>query len=256
MISKIKDKIRYINERNNWYTAISIAASKCNGETFSPLKNKYVGKSVVVCGAGPSLNNYNPIEGAVHIALNRALLYEKVKFDYFFADDWDGINFMQEEINNYKCEKFLGYRCGGMSFREIPESFRIKNNAKKYYTDSYIFPTPQNSKLVIDIDKMPISNAYNMGLQIMQIALFTNPSTIYLVGIDADASGHFSYKGLSDEKSKKIDKELKEYVDIKKMKDKWLEIKELRDVYYPDTKIISINPVGLKGIFIDQYQNE
>ena len=66
----MKDKIRYINERNNWYTAISIAASKCNGETFSPLKNKYVGKSVVVCaptGAGKTVI----AQHAIHCALEK-----------------------------------------------------------------------------------------------------------------------------------------------------------------------------------------
>ena len=35
---------------------------------------------------------------------------------------------------------------------------------------------------------------------------------------------------------------------------KWKEIKEFADIYYPDTKIIVINPVGLKGVFTDIYQ--
>ena len=36
--------------------------------------------------------------------------------------------------------------------------------------------------------------------------------------------------------------------------DKWKELKEFANAFYPDIEIISINPVGLKGIFIDQYQ--
>ena len=34
----------------------------------------------------------------------------------------------------------------------------------------------------------------------------------------------------------------------------WKELKEFTNAFYPDIEIISINPVGLKGIFIDQYQ--
>ena len=30
-------------------------------------------------------------------------------------------------------------------------------------------------------------------------------------------------------------------------------IKDIRDWYYPETEIISINPVGLKGLFRDEF---
>ena len=33
-------------------------------------------------------------------------------------------------------------------------------------------------------------------------------------------------------------------------------IKEFARQYYPETEIISINPVGLKGLFIDQYTDD
>ena len=34
----------------------------------------------------------------------------------------------------------------------------------------------------------------------------------------------------------------------------WLKLKKFAKTYYPDTEIISVNPVGLKGIFKDVYQ--
>lgn len=34
----------------------------------------------------------------------------------------------------------------------------------------------------------------------------------------------------------------------------WIMLKKFAETYYPDTKIISVNPVGLKGIFTDLYQ--
>ena len=34
------------------------------------------------------------------------------------------------------------------------------------------------------------------------------------------------------------------------------EIKKFVETYYPETEIISVNPVGLKGIFKDLYQEK
>ena len=42
----------------------------------------------------------------------------------------------------------------------------------------------------------------------------------------------------------------------KPLLDKWEEIKAFALTYYPETEIISINPVGLKGIFKDVYQKK
>jgi len=33
----------------------------------------------------------------------------------------------------------------------------------------------------------------------------------------------------------------------------WIQLKEFVELYYPETEIISINPIGLKGLFRDEY---
>ena len=35
---------------------------------------------------------------------------------------------------------------------------------------------------------------------------------------------------------------------------KWKKLKEFADEKYPNTEIISVNPVGLKGLFKDEYE--
>ena len=35
---------------------------------------------------------------------------------------------------------------------------------------------------------------------------------------------------------------------------KWMDLKAFAKAFYPDVEIISVNPVGLKGIFKDEYQ--
>lgn len=254
ILSKIKRRMSLEAklEEVKWSNSVSMAANLCNRETFLPLKNICNGEKLVICGAGPSLAKYQPIEDAKHIALNRALLFDRIKYDYFFADDWPAISFFSDKIVKYDCEKFLGYICGYTGPACIPESFRISSGAKKFYLDSYMTNSAR-SQLVLDIDKMPISNQYNMGLEIMQIALFMNPSKIYLVGIDANSNGHFTEKGLSNDTVAWLNKGQKRYIDFESVKDKWNEIKTFAEAYYPETEIISINPVGLKGLFKDEY---
>lgn len=257
MFDKIKQKI--INERyNNVYlNSVNIAACVTNRDTFGPLKNINQGKDVAICGAGPSLNEYKVIANTVHIALNRALLKKEILYDWFFAEDWEGISFMQEEIINYDCLKFLGRHVTGEPFRQIPESFIIKANAKRFYTDSYMVRSGYDSRFVCDVDKMAIGNMPNLALTILPVVLFTNPKKIYLVGCDA-SQGHFVQPDkLSSSEIDRRETDLKMAVSSKNQNvlQKWKEFKGFVNIFYPDTEIISINPVGLRGLFKDEYQS-
>lgn len=252
----MKKKLRQI--WNKAYDKLSltnsyiVSAAIKNHETFADMKNMFFGKDVVLCGAGPSLQKYQPID-AVHFALNRAILCDKVKFDFMIADDWAGIDFIQDKVLTYPCQKFFGHQIGNYE-REIPESFVLKCNAKRYYTDSFMVSDGFESKLVCDIDCHAIGNMANIAMSAMQILLFTNPKKIYLVGCDA-SSGHFTQDGVSKERREVHEKDLATAVSGNKALDMWHEIKRFAKAFYPDVKIISINPVGLKGIFEDIFQN-
>lgn len=253
MINKIKEKINKKINDIKYTSAINVAASMCNKETFAEFKGCLKGKKVALCGAGPSFKNYIPIEDSLHVALNRAILNKSVSFDWFIGDDWDGVDFLQEELLAFEGIKFFGHQIGNVE-REIPESFRIKCNARRYYTDSYIFGSGYDSRLVCDIDKMAIGNMPNIALSAMQILLFATPDVIYLVGCDASSGHYVQPKALSAERIAVHEKDLAIAVSGNAVIDKWKELKQFADAFYPDTKIISINPVGLKGIFEDVYQ--
>ena len=108
--------------------------------------------------------------------------------------------------------------------------------------------------MVCDIDKMAIGNMPNIALSAMQIALFTNPSTLFIVGCDA-SQGHFVQpESLSGDRVKKHETDIKKSVSGDMTIKKWMEVKEFADAFYPDTEIVSVNPVGLKGLFKDVYQ--
>ena len=230
-------------------------------ETFLSYKNLCNGeKDVVVCGAGPSLNKYKPIDGAIHIAVNRAFLFDKVNFDFIFAQDYEGINMVQEQLINYRkdsCVKFLGTQPIGNPKKVIPESLIIKAGAKKFNTDWFIPDGPVNGKLVVDIDKKPLCNMYNVGQSVMQLALYFNPRRIYIVG--CDMSGNHFARGNQTDEEVEAQRKIMESRWTNLTKDllrRWSEIKEFAKIYYPDTEIISVNPVGLKGMFKDWCQEE
>lgn len=254
MLTKFKQKLDKKLTEIKFANSMSVAASMCNSETFSNIKNIMNGKDVAVCGGGPTLKDYKPIGEVHHIALNRALLNHNVKYEYFIADDWDGVYFFKDELEKYNCIKFFGHQINGNYIRQIPESFRIKCGASRYYTDSYIVTNGFDSRFICDIDKAAIGNMPNIALSAMQIALFMNPRRIYLVGCDASQGHYVQPKDLSEEDIKRHEKDLMMAVSSDRTIQKWCELKEFATAFYPDTEIISINPVGLKGIFKDEYQ--
>ena len=261
IIEKIKNKIiNFLFVRSAYLESELIATSILHRETFLPYKNLCHGeKDVVVCGAGPTLNKYKPIEGAIHIAVNRAFLFDKVNFDFIFAQDYFGIKMVQEQLINYrkdKCIKFLGTQPLWYKQGIIPESLIIKAGAKKFNTDWFIPGGPINGKLVVDIDKKPLCNMYNVGQSVMQLALYFNPRRIYIVG--CDMSGNHFANGNQTKEQVETERKLIEHIWATRTKEllrRWSEIKEFAKIYYPDTEIISVNPVGLKGMFKDLYQD-
>ena len=252
MLEKIRNRINSKINDIKYTNTLSIAAAMYNQKAFGDLKCCNEGKAVALCGAGPSLSQYVPIPDAMHIALNRALLREDIKFDWFIGDDWAGIKFFQEKLLTYDCLKFLGHSVDDYK-DQIPESFRVCSGARKYYTDIFLTGNGYDSRFVIDIDAMPIGNMPNIAIQAMQIVLFSNPSKIYLVGCDA-TTGHFTNVGLDKNDAKKIDESSGEFLSSNRVIKKWQELKELIQRVYPNVEVVSINPVGLRGMFHDIYQ--
>lgn len=254
----IKKLILKYREKMDEHIAISVETCKLHEKTFLPYKNYCKGKgSVVICGAGPSLQDYQPIPDAVHIAVNRAFLYDKVKFDFIFAQDFDGIRMVQEELARYlpgNCVKFLAQTTIQNS-KTIPETLALRSKALRFNCDYYIYGSGFKSKMVFDLENRALGGMPNVGMSVMQLALYMNPSRLYIVGCDM-SGGHFAKGNQNDEELRK-EKELMLRAwkkDQKRLLEKWKEIRDFAEIYYPDVHIISINPVGLKGIFEDIYQ--
>lgn len=220
-----------------------------NTKAFQGYENKFRGKEVVIVGAGPTLNHYDPIEGAIHIGVNAVFRCEKVHLDYLFAHDADR-NFNYKDkfngIDRLKCPVFIGRCLRGDWARDIefPEDYRIGQNVHNYYRD--IIPSKH---IYRDICFHPLMDFGSVIFAAIHFALYTYPKKIYLVGCDTNDKGYF-FK--SDHI---VQKDLP-----KTRKELWLpgyqRVKRYVQLHYPELEIISINPVGLKGIFHDIYTDD
>lgn len=257
IVNKIRERFKKLIYQLAEIDRVNAATVALHQKTFPQFKNSLVGKKLVVCGAGPTLQKYQPIEGAVHIALNRSFLFDKVDFDFIFVQDWMGIKTVQEDLKNYRpkeCIKLFGSSQLVID-REIPESFAIECSALRFNTDAFIYQNGYKSRFVKDIDYMCLGAMPVVGLSVLQFALYMNPAELYIVGNDMSGS-HFVDVNKGDARMKKEEQILlnaweKEH-DM--LIAKWQEFKKFASIYYPNTKIISVNPVGLKGIFEDIYQ--
>ncbi len=230
-----------------------MAISNQHQVTFKNFKGIYTGKNVVMVGAGPTAKDFKPIPECIYIGLNSACKLQSVKYDYLFAIDKVGIDKIYRDFASVDCVKFIGDQNFGPKF-QIPESEIFKmGDVRRYMTDAGIY---SNSKCALHIESQPLGNYNSVSLQAMQFILYTNPKRIYLVGIDCSSLGHFNddqgavneLKGRVKDRNEDLDRWAVETVKA------WKELKEFAETYYPETEIVSVNPVGLKGFFKDMYQ--
>lgn len=238
------EKISYIVQR-----AITIAS--LHGKTFAGYKSKHIGQSVSLIAAGPTVKYYSPQnESDIYVGVNRSILLKDIHFDYLFAIDKAGLDLGSidyfDDFFNYECVKFVGDQNLGKDF-QISESVISKyRNVFRYKTTAAY----KASRPSLDIECAPLGNYSSVALQAMQFILYTNPRRVYLVGMDCTLAQKAHFAGPSINYETRNENPVRnDRVNL----EGWKQIKNFVDIYYPETEIISINPVGLRGIFKDVY---
>ena len=232
--------------KNELYLYNSI--SKIHSETFKKYKNINKGKEVVLLASGPSLDKFIPIKDAIYVGVNKAYTYDKCKLDYLFIQDYSGSKDYINELIEYKrnhdnLNVFMGINAFIPNDKWlIPESIALKCHAERYYTlfspNEKIF----GEDFTYDILSGPLKCFGSITFAALQFILWTNPKTIYLVGCDTSLSGYSNCISSGNNK-----------LDIRQVIDGYKKFKKFAQKFYPETKIISINPVGLKTIFKDLF---
>lgn len=239
------------NLRNNKYNEYDLLYLMCvsneianlHKDTFSEYKDIYRDREVVVLGAGPTLNEYVPIKDAVHIGVNGT--YKAINLDYLFIQDFEGSNvtFNLDEIKELRCKKFVGHylKNGVNDNKHFPKYVGKYIGAKDYYVCDY-FRNWIKYNIPLNMVYYPVVDNASSIFAAMQFALYTHPKRIYIVGCDCSCL-----------KGQHFDGSEYKHMDFQRVNENWDRMKHYIDVYYPDISVVSINPIGLSGMFEDVY---
>lgn len=230
----------------NQFYALQNILPEMHQKTFARYKESFKGRDLVLMAAGPSLQLYTQdksIKDAVHIGVNKVITYYK-NLDFYFMADYSAIQSygIQDEILSSKSKKFFGTgilsdEYGTTSFA-TPLDFVKECGASMYFAMHYA----SHQTIQPDISKHPLFGYGSIIIPAFHFSLYCRPKRIYLVGCDCSTQGHFD-----DKKTfKMLDAATQRLIG------EWLRMKLFAKYYYPDVEIISINPVGLKGMFHDQ----
>lgn len=226
------------------YSALSV--SKLHSQVFPQFKHCNANKNVTIIGCGPSISYYNGEANYVNLALNKAILLDNIDFDYIFAFDSALLKTCPRYLDIIKQKKGLKF-IGKFLNPEFKQNFpEIKDEEKyniyRYYAAKRLGAPSLKSfeyELYSDITTYPLPDYYSIAFAALKFTLWTYPQKIYLVGLDTAQVGNF-FDGPST-------------YNWKKMIEGYKKFKNFAKIYYPETEIISVNPIGLKGIFKDVY---
>lgn len=220
----------------------ALAIYHLHQKTFPKYKNSLRDWDVVIVATGqtaqfaPSLSSFTRMK---YVAVNRAITWDKYHFDYCFMQDWVAVRGYISKIFDYGCTNFFGQIIFPPEDRvfNIPDHIAQRAHAERYHLIAGWGGVPAYH----EIDCFPLPSWGSVTHSALAFLLYTNPRRIYLVGCDTAQTGYF-------------DKRVKQQqFKIECVKSGYYHLKNIRDTYYPDTEIISINPVGLKGLFHDVY---
>ena len=244
VVKKLREMEYRIAEQNE--------ISAVHTETFGKYQNAFRGKKIVLVANGPTLNYYTPIPDAIHIGVNRAYYREDINFDYYFIGDRHPIMEDREDItlgfSRIHGRLFLGQptlRSPLSQPRWFPEQHFLEyENISRFYFNTYGL-YKEDIPLYRDICHHLLTGFASIATWALRFALWTYPEKIYLVGCDTTSEGHF-YD--SDDLPQTFG-----LGNIHRVKVGYARIKMFARLHYPETEIISVNPVGLKGLFTDTY---
>ncbi len=217
-----------------------------HSKTFSQYKNINHGKDVVLLATGPTLQYFEPIKDAAYIGVNRSYQYDKAKLDYIFTLDGTATKSYIDEIDKLDdVTKFYGLMFLNEEYRpnvRIPEYHLLSKNSHRFYC--YFSPSWD---IRWNLETFPLYANGSISLPALHFALWTHPKRIYIVGCDTTAAPYWD--GGDREEDYLVQAERINNLIINGFE----KIKKFADLCYPDVEIISLNPVGLKGIFHDVY---
>lgn len=251
-ILELENKLNVATIASSFQSVLFSDVNTIQRKTFEGFKNTHSEDVAVIIASGSTVRFYNDelkIKKAFNVAINGAMKLTRINFNYFFAYDYDKFKDVFDKgipSNLKNAIKFYGKDLLNNQ-SSIPEQFLLRDNANRFFTYNPINDL-SNPKLfpfcnfAENLECEPLLDHSSTSIIALQFLLYCNFKTIYLVGCDTTNDGYF-YDLKNEQKNRNIDAEILG----------WKKIADFASENYPLTKIISINPVNLKGIFNDVY---
>ena len=211
-----------------------------HNKVFPNFKNSNIGTIIKIFGNGLILEDtVNVADGKV-IACNKNLDIFDFPPEYIFASDHIASNvYYNKLITNKESEVF--FDCVNASnlmlFRRSHKSSQIENS--NFYYGNWRF----YEDVCKNIEEGLVAFFGDTTHSALHFALYTNPDAIYLIGCDVYHDGAIKNNRMFAPTAKEL------IIGYKKLK-------SFRDIYYPNTKIVCVNPNGLEGIFEEVYTDD
>lgn len=246
-IEQINSKLEFIEKQiqDIYYDNLVAIKAPFLHKYISKFKNCYKDKSIACIACGPTVNYFKPANDMVLCGVNRATR-KFDNLDILFRQDNDSVDkSFNKEMDSYKgndCIKFFGIHSphrlsininNGMNIDRIPASSFLGKNVYPFLLDDMF-----HAKWAIDLEVEPFGDIGGIVYSALQFLLYTNPKRIYLVGHDCNEGFFYNTSVKQDYRNR---------VNL------YVEFKGFVERIYPNIEIVSINPVGLKGLFKDVY---
>lgn len=223
---------------------LNLSTYSIHSKVFPSFKEIHKNRDIYLIASGVTASKFYPTDlKAIYIGVNRSFQMDnyRIPMNYIFIQDYSGkTKEYIDDLDTYDCIKFYGLTTE-YSYnpeRTIPESHAIKARAYRYRTD-WAKIEGFEPDFAYDLSAQPLGCFGSIVFPALQFALWTYPKRIFLVGCDCTTDG-YSYN-----------KNDKNFLLPDCIINAYKKFKLFAHKYYPDIEIISINPVGLKGLFKD-----
>lgn len=235
-------------------------------KVFKDYKDIHKGEKAVLVAGGPSLEKFVPLEDVIYVGVNHIGKHQlfnqsvpgNIKLDYYFFGDRGrymekGFKVIRQKFGSCIVDgkehiahltKKEVESLGGKAFEQSNLCGRGKDFALRFE------PMPFQAHWMLpdhgfpdDISENPCYG-HTIVMPALQFLIYTGVSEIYLVGTDCAGGPSFGIDGptfFGEERN------------YNEMLPDWNNFKMYLNKEKPNTKIISINPVGLKGYFEEIY---
>ena len=238
LLARMDNLERRIAEQNE--------VSAVHTKNFAEYRNCFRDKEVVFLATGPTLKYYKPIPNAIHIGVNFAWRREDITIDFLFAQDFGGERRdIVKGFDKIKSAIFIGKYLDLGASNYINRSMDVEflsDKVRRYYPNH----NPSRDQPIFqEICHHTLADFWTVASPALHFALYTYPKKLYIVGCDTSLDGHFYNT---------TNVQLPDFT--REMKIGYARLKMLARKFYSKTELISINPVGLKGLFTDMYSDE